>query len=222
MKIGKAVASAVAACAAISFAMPSQAQFVYYSNRATFTAANPGLTIDDFEAANTAGTVVVSGPQDRFTNNTAFKPGDIIPNLRITAVGTDPDQFYVNNGVYAPTKVLTTNYGADFARLDFFEGGTGAFGVDLGSNSTGGNYSIRIFGTGGLLDTRSVTSGFFGFSSVQNILKLELDAPTFETFDNVTIGVAGAPLVVPEPGAYATLAGIGIAGFGLARRRRKA
>lgn len=221
MKLGMAAASAIAACAALCVTLPSQAQFVFYTDRPTFTAANPGLFTEDFEDANTAGTVVVDGPQDKTTNNAAFDPGDIIPNLRITPVDTgagDPDEFYVNENVYGPTKLLTTNYSSDFARLDFFEGGTAAFGVDL----FGGDYAVRIFGAGGLLDSEIVGPGFFGFSSVEYIVRVELETSSFETFDNITIGAAGAPAAVPEPGALATLAGMGAAGAGFLLRRRRA
>jgi len=219
MNLAKAIVPAVAVCAALAFAVPSQAQFVYFTDRPTFSLANPGLTTEDFEEANPY--TVVSGPQDKTSNNDAFVPGDIIPNLRITAVGGDPSEFYVNIGTYGPTTVMTTNWSDDFARLDFYEGGTGAFGVDLSSTSTGGDYTIRIFGTGGLLDTRTVTSGFFGFSSVENVVRVELDTPFFETFDNVTIGAAGAPSAVPEPGAYGLMAGMFVPGAVFLIRRRK-
>ncbi len=198
---------------------PVHAGFTYFSDRGAFDAANPGTVLEDFEDATS--NTVVSGPQDQFSDNAAFQPGDIIPNLRITAVGTFPDEFFVNINSYGPTTVMTTNYGDDFARLDFYEAPITAFGVDLSSFGSSGDYTIRIYGTSGLFDTQVVSpSAFFGFTSTEGVTRVELQAPLYETFDNIAIGGQA----VPEPSSVVMLGlgGLGMLGYARARRTRKA
>ncbi|MGL4554234.1 MAG: PEP-CTERM sorting domain-containing protein, partial [Gemmataceae bacterium] len=206
-----------------------------YATRAAFDAANPGTALETFESAAATG-VLISGPQDRAADNRAFRPGAITPGLRLTPVGL-VGRFYVSAGDYGPTTTLTTDEAAGYARLDFFRGDVTAFGLDLGAASSGGRYEARVFGRSGLLDTqiRSAASGpvFFGFRSDVPVVRVELQAPGYETIDNVAFGAAGvfAPppppppevAAVPEPSSFALLGTAGFAAAGyLGWRRRRA
>jgi hypothetical protein len=218
----KCLAAAIAVAALVSgMAGRSRADLIYFTDRSSFDTANPGTTLEDFENATTANatTAVVSGPLDRFSDNDSFKPGDIIPNLRITSVGQSPGEFYVNNGVYVPTLGLTTNYQDNLARLDFFEGAINAFGIDLFGQGQGTRaYTISIFGAAGLIDTQIVTpDAFFGFSSTEGVTRVELDTNDFESFDNIAIGVQS----VPEPASLAMLSAGGLGLLACRRLRRK-
>jgi hypothetical protein len=211
----KCLAAAIAVAALVSgMAGQSRADLVYFTDRSSFDTANPGTTLEDFEKA-TPNTV--NGPLDRFTDNASFKPGDIIPNLRITSVGPSPGDFYVNAAAYTPTLGVTTNYGDNLARLDFFEGAINSFGIDIYAQGAG-VYTISIFGAAGLIATQMVTpDAFFGFSSTEGVTRVELETNGFESFDNIAIGVQS----VPEPASLAMLSAGGLGLLACRRLRRK-
>jgi hypothetical protein len=176
-----------------------------------------------------------------------FVPGDIIPNLVVDAAGPDPNEFFVDDsGSRLPTATapvaLTTNFGDDFARFDFDLAPVTAFAIDLGTVDAGadpddpdGEYTVRVFGAGNvLLRTFAVpftavfdpmtgdpipTSVFFGFASSAGVTRVEVEAPLFETFSNVTLAT-GPEIVVPAPGGLALVLAAGPAGLLLRRRVR--
>lgn len=237
-------AAAAAVFGVLVLAGPAPAAFVYFTSsapaafppdpytppdRTAFDAATTGQSIETFEVA--AGfDNTFAGPISAATNTPPFTTGSIIPNLVIDTGPVGGGLFFVNTDILGPTTVLTTNEIADFAVLTFAAPVT-AFGVDLTTtDGTSGVYTIRIYAPGGaLLDTQTIsppvnptdtTVVFFGFTSDVPVGRVELDAEILETFDNVTLARAFAPVGVPAPGGLALLLAAGPAGL-LLRRRNK-
>ncbi len=216
---GKSALRLGACILAMGWASFARADFVYYSLRTSFDAAAPGTTLENFENSHSSS-ALVDGPLDQTTNNIAFHTGEIIPNLRITSVGSSTGDFYVNN-FYASTILLTVNRSDNFARLDFYQSAITQFGIDLFTSSSGGDYTVRIYGNSGLLDTKTVTSsGFFGFTSTVGVTRVELQANSFESFDNIAIGGGISAEAVPEPTSLALL-GLGAGGLMIQGWRRR-
>jgi hypothetical protein len=221
------------------------AQFVVYNDRATFTAAAPGLPVEDFEEASRAfngitGTFgVMSAPLDRFTNNFFFSPGEILDGLRITD-GTLSGVIVPNIAVGSPGFRNNTSHAISYAlggtslpqlTLSFYNQNVTAFGLDLttalGSHdlsltlfsgaSNVGSYVLQNVGAGGV---------FFGITSAAQVITSVRLSTAFDYFslDNVAFGApATNPGVsaVPEPAAYGMIAVAMLAGaIGWRRRRR--
>src|SRR5262249_52207360 len=108
-----------------------QASLIFYSTRATFDAANPGLPVETFSAArvNPGAFATVGAPISSTTNDGVFLPGDILPGL---SVGSGSGALIVlgDGTVTGTTKsVGATTFGAN-AVLSFAPGAF-AVGTDV-------------------------------------------------------------------------------------------
>src|SRR4051812_26260709 len=68
----------------------AKASVIFFTSRAAFNAAAPGLPVENFEEALVAAAdiALMPNPLDQFTNNAIFHTGDILPGLRIAS--SDP------------------------------------------------------------------------------------------------------------------------------------
>jgi hypothetical protein len=179
----------------------------YYSSRATFEAANPGVVTEDFEE----GTVGVgfSPPLDSTSSNSAFSPGDILGGVSFdnTLFGDQSHSLHMTDSSYytgivskallcgsdqAPGgTALVVNFAdeAFVAGFDFYVIG----GQGLVTDMT----HMSIFGPSGLLETKNVTSSasgpaFFGvYSDIHTITRIEVLGDVYgfyehEAVDNIT------------------------------------
>jgi hypothetical protein len=228
----------VAAALVWAWTLPGAAtagSLTFYSTRAAFDAANPGLATQTFEVARNFGSVAgFDGPLNSTTNNGLFKPGDILPGVAFDShpalgpggqgLAVTPDGYF-NINPNAPKVVVVNN---SLNTLDvLFSPGQKAVAFDVYNIFFAGANQITLFGPGDTpLGSTTVTTtpdgsgdlpGFFGVSSDVPITRINLSAPA-----NVGVAAVEFAPAVPEPGGL-TLAGV--CGLGvLARvwRRRRA
>jgi hypothetical protein len=240
MRLTSRLTAAVAIGLVVGSASRSEATLVFYTDRASFDTANPGLAVEGFENANSAGNPTFAGPLDSTTNNGIFATGSILPGISFGETGGNiADGLYLaeplQNGVGVnPTNALGINLPPSSGFDILLNPGVTAFALDLFQNSSGGeqtgvpqDYTVDIFGTSGLLGSTTTTvqsgqAGFFGVSSTELGAITEITVTSvsgfYEVIDNVAFGTAA----VPEPSSLA-LCGLGVvAAAGYARGRTKA
>ena len=212
----------VAAAPRLSFGVIS-----YYTTRGSFVAANPGLPTETFEAGaiGPGAYTLFTGPLNSSTSNPWFDPGDIRGGISLS---DDPgpgegELVLVGAGTLPGISkgILALQY-ADGLAVDFAPA-VRSIGTDLASSAGPGVIGtepivVRVYGPGGLLDTRTVTGvgiRFLGISSsTDTIARIEIadqSAGTSEFIDNLTFGT------VPEPAAGIVMFSVA---FILARRER--
>lgn len=209
----------------------ADAALVFYLTRATFDAANPGLPVETFSAANiAAGTFTsVNPPVDSTTNDGVFSPGDILPGI---SIGTSVNTLVVlgDGAVTGTTKSVGAGQFSASTNLTFAPGvsavGTDVFAAPATGPTIAETFEVSVNGASGLLGSTTVSElagaiAFFGVSSDVPITSITLhdQANNGSTFvDNIAFGTSAA---VPEPGSLA-LAGISLLAFaGYTWRRRK-
>ena len=191
---------------------------------------NLGATV--FEPGDIIPNLVINadGPDLNTYPNTFFvdNSGDRLPLGNNPLLGTAP-------------VALTTDRAENFARFDFDVAPVTAFALDLGTTrdvgvdpfSPAGEYTVRVYGVGNvLLDTKTVsftalfdvnndpipTSVFFGFTSTDDVYRVEVENVQNETFSNVTLGSANTMSAVPGPGVLALALSAGPPGLLVLRR----
>lgn len=168
------------------------AQVSFETNEATFDANNPGLSVQDFQAAGVAsGTIrtCTASPINSSTNDNCFSPGDILPGLDfVDNPGPDSGGLLVlgdsTNGSANPANVLTNNTIANALDVEF-TGTTTAVGLTIGCVSTAGACSetivLSVFGaTDNFLSSTNVAvtdavDSFIGIRSVEAISRISMD-----------------------------------------------
>ena len=188
---------------------PMAANATFITDAAVFDAANPGLTLLDFEGICGSGTCAVPG----FAGVTFSGPNLVI---------ADGPTFG------APTDWLADNTFGGFISMAFAPG-INAIGFNVTSDFTGavnGQIVAEIFSGATLLDSQTFTTtglsvfdtfaGWSGLGILDNVSITLTSSNDFVNIDNLRFGIT-----VPEPGTLALL-GIGLAGMGLMRRRKKA
>jgi hypothetical protein len=149
----KAARPAAAPAAAPRTPEAPKGSLTFYTDRAVFDAAHPGIPLEDYSNTNLPPNSVLVCPEpfDSTTNNGCFSPGDILPGIQVlNTTGTDlvvltPPFFGVDCVAVGP------NAFAEAGELNF-NPPVEAVGLDLNSNVPD-TYNIEIFGPGGSLGT---------------------------------------------------------------------
>jgi hypothetical protein len=213
----------------------AEAGLVIFANQAAFEAAAPGLTSQDFSAANVpdGDFDVMANPLNGSTNNGIFSPGNIKPGLTITATGNHPgdqDLFIDGVGESGNTrKTVAANFFVESLNLSFAPTST-AVGATLLSEFSASTFTVSVFGPGNTLlgtftDSNVPNSGagsFFGVVATggDTISRINFNSTTNE-LETVSFVEFGNVAAVPEPTSLAS-AGVGVlVVFGYAWLRRK-
>lgn len=234
-KMKKTFVSSLVGLVLLLAASGADAILVFYPDRPTFNAANPGLPVEDFNE----GVGIAAGfpaPLDSTSSNAHFVPGDILPGVSFT---DNPGPDVVDGLYFAPAfhnglAQTTQGIGQEFPSSDALDiltsPGVTALAVDIFQNFGGGFQSgspidvpVNVFGPGDvLLGFTSVTVnsnsfGFFGVSSTLDLItRISINNTlSFDSIDNVAFGVAAA---VPEPSTLLFL-GSGLVVLAIVRRR---
>ena len=145
----------------------------YYSSRAVFDAAYPGLPIEGFENGSMAEATIgtIAHPLDQFSSNAYFDPGDILPGIQFrSSADHGGEEIAVLGNQFAgnPSKTAVANTFVDSYRI-IFNPPVEATGMDVQSFMGSGTCQVDIYDTNGLVaSTTSLgdASGvFWGVSS---------------------------------------------------------
>lgn len=207
--------------------LPTQAGVIFFTDWASFTAAAPGLPVEDFEEGNIGAGAMSTcpSPLDSTTNNACFAAGSILAGIQFASSGHPTDGLGLTDAGLpgVASKAIFVNYYADTLIISLTSPAN-AIGFDA-FNYSGPQLTIQVLdSTGALLGSTTIPVGywettFFGVISDSGpIGSIELDGSgTAEGVDNVAFGLTNA---VPEPGTVAMM-GAGLLGL-LAWRRRAA
>ena len=168
---------------------------VTFANRAAFLSACTGaLIFEDFGGGpggiSACGTVISSA------GDTCFPPGEIQVGIEISPsdLGNVTAYFDAGSGPLLDTGVGSNTF-VDFTVIEFPNNNVNSFGADLYTVFNNANVDIRLFGTGGLIDTYSIAVGnptFFGFIASEIIVRMEIEDLTLGEAEFVAQVVFGS------------------------------
>jgi autotransporter-associated beta strand protein len=169
----------------------------------SLTSATNGVTVGS--GATLAGTGSIAGP------TTLSSGGFVAPASG--SIGTLSLASFTFNGGGTLNLGLGSGSSSDTLAITgaFTKGSAGTYTIDFGNTGTAGNtYTLATFGSG---NTTFASGNDFTFanlaSGVAGTFSLSSTALTFST------------TAIPEPATYAALAGLGILGMAVYRRRRE-
>ena len=228
-----------------------QASAEYTTNKAKFMEEYPNLTLQEFSNSKVGpgDAQKCESPMDTLTNDFCVSPGVILPGIsfaafappgiRLSMIG--PGGF---GGSNPNTALLSLNFGETFA-IRFDENNrVNVVGLDVGcvarADFPGCNnrrLEVTVFGfnQGDMigrfeLDASDLFDSFLGITTIEPIRSVEIRPVNPNPNIRVTPGVDAvyfgiAPRNVPtmsEWGLMATVAGLGLIGYIVVRRRKKA
>jgi hypothetical protein len=185
---------------------------IFYTDRPTFQAANPGLPLEDFET----GMVLPSGvtpcdePINDLSNDACFTTGSLLPGFALqTFEGIRPGcplecpMVIVGAGfVGNPSIVVGPNFFVDTYLITFSPPVT-SVGLDLVTTSSSDIFDISITdGTGAVTMTTGSASPagtFWGVESSDLIASIHIASPSGNTelIDNLEFGTIAPPPPIP-------------------------
>jgi hypothetical protein len=178
----------------------------FYTDRATFQAANPGLALEDFETAlyPPGSGILTACPQPANSAGSAgcYNPGELLPGFSMTSPGTagSGDELLIIDGAAGygtpPGLILGSNYFTAQTRVDF-DPPVAAVGFDIVTVLGGNPFNINIYDAAGALinGQTGVAAGaagsFWGVDSDTPIGAVEIADPTLadiELLDDMEFG----------------------------------
>ncbi len=167
-----------------------------YATRPLFIAACPNVTdLEDFGGGPSA--IAGCGPVISAAGEVCFPPGEILAGIEVTRDG-GADTVYVPAGSFGnASPIVGANTFVNYTIVNFPSNNVNSFGFDIYALTAGGDVSIRINGTGGLIATYSVSSPggnvvFFGAQADEIITSVELEDLTgvnAELIGNAAFGI---------------------------------
>jgi len=148
-----------------------------FTNRVDFnTACGSTLTLEDFGGG--PGTIIACGAIISSAGDVCFAPGEIQVGIQVTRSAGD-NTVYVPAGSFGNADpIVGANTFVEFTILNFPNNDVNSVGMDLYALTAGGTIQVRVFGTGGLIDTFNVTSPgtatFLGMIANETIVSIEL------------------------------------------------
>lgn len=220
-----------------------QSQAEYTTDKAAFMAKYPDLTKQDFSESQVPGGNIEGcpGPLTSSTNDACVTPGVILPELSFRSFGGilamgGPFVFGVLDN---PNHSLVTDSFNDTFVIDFQNGSANVVGLQIGCltedpEGCRGGVNVQSIGPGdvtiGTFDLQVTDSfgGFLGISRGEGILSVRITPDPDNPFsivagvDAVYFGFFRDVPTISEWGMIATVAGLGIIGFAVLRRRKSA
>lgn len=212
----------------------AEADFIVFTSQSAFQAEAPGLTMQDFSAAQVpaGSSTFVDGPLNSSTDNSVFGPGDIAAGLSISADGSQQsggNRLYVSGvgNVGNTLKAIYTN-GSD-ATMNLNINGASAVGLKLIGFTNSAPARRFVLTIESSIGTRTFTTdiiptmgagAFFGLigRSGEQISRVRFQSGQ-GAVEGITHVEFGALSTVPEPsGCLLCLVGFGC--FCLHRRNR--
>ncbi len=168
------------------------AMVTFFNNQAAFTAAAPGLTLEDFENGNAAPGVVV-GCLATLSNSSpgaCYPAGELVDGFSFSA--TTGVTVALGAGVVPinPTTWVAADLFAAGSFFDFSDPDVFAVGFELFS-FFGAPMTVSVFGDGGaLLGTAIHPAGatFFGVQTDETITRVSVDPGGVPVYDNLQFG----------------------------------
>jgi len=177
---------------------------VFYSDRASFDAAVPGLPCEDFEEGNVppGGVVGCPDPIDENSNTACFVPADILPGIQFASQrAPDPQGIaLLGAGFFGnASKCIVANFFVDYFDVNFPNADMHSAGMDLHCYFPNADtVNIDIFGPGNVLlgsttATCNNAGSFFGVISTtpaDPMTKIRIFSPlnSAEGVDNICFG----------------------------------
>ena len=155
---------------------------VTYTDRGTFQADCTGTLVLEDVGGGPGG---IAGCSESITSagDICFAAGEIVDDFEMTigAIGSGQTTVYAEAGNFSLVNdVIGSNTFTDFSVVNLPSGTATSLFVELYSLVGGSNVDVRIFGTGGLIDTFSVnvtSTGpvTFGFIAAEPVVSVEFE-----------------------------------------------
>jgi hypothetical protein len=184
---------------------PGEAE-TFYTDRATFQAANPGLALEDFETSlyPPGSGILTACPQPASSAGSSgcYNPGELLPGFSLTSpgAGTPGQELVILDGAAGfgspPGIVLGSNTFTASTRVDF-DPPVAAVGFDIVTLLGGNPVNITIYDVaGGVINGQTGVPGgaagsFWGVDSDTPIAAVEIADPTtadVELLDDMEFG----------------------------------
>ncbi len=155
-----------------------------FTDRAAFDAEAGALPLEDFDggpgALSGCGLII-----DEVGDGTCFAAGEILPGIQVTsnnAAGGQTVYIHPNDGFGNTIPMVGSNTFTDYTIINFPNGDVNSIGFEVITLLSAGNVDIRIFGTGGLIETQTVATpipeSFWGYISDETIVSIEIEDMT--------------------------------------------
>ena len=168
------------------------ASVTFFNNQAAFTAAAPGLTLEDFENGNAPPGVVVGcpSPLSNSTPGACFAPGELVDGFSFSAtsgvtVSLGPGVVPINPTAWVAADLFEAGSFFEFSDPDVF-----AVGFELFSFFSV-PITVSVFGEGGVLlgtAIHPVGATFFGVKTDATITRVSAAAGAVAVYDNLQFG----------------------------------
>lgn len=168
------------------------AVLTFFNNQAAFTAAAPGLTLEDFENGSVAPGALIGcpSPLSNSSPGACFPAGELVDGFSFSAtagvtVSLGPGVVPVNPTAWIAADLFVAGSFFEFSDPDVF-----AVGFDVFS-FFGVPITVSVFGDGGaLLGTAVVPVGttFFGVKADETITRVSAAAGAVPVYDNLQFG----------------------------------
>jgi hypothetical protein len=178
----------------------------FYTDRAAFQAANPGLNLEDFESSlyPPGSGILLACPQPANSAGSTgcYAPGDLLPGFSMTSpgAGTPGGELVILDGAAGfgspPGIVLGSNTFTATTRIDFSPA-VSAVGFDIVTLTSGNPVTVNIYDASGVFingqtDVAAGAAGsFWGVDSTTPIGAVEILDPTLidvELLDDMEFG----------------------------------